>query len=166
MARAFMHHMQAGFAFRDRDFARASDAAALAEALWDEPAMRDARDSMIVMRAAARAEREWLERALPLVRSAREIAPWHTSFAITEACVLAASSDAANQHVNEARALLKSLEREKLDRQNAAYAALARGLCAASEGDLEAATSLRDASKSLGATAAPLRVLERRFPSP
>lgn len=111
-------------------------------------------------------EPELLERALALLKSAREIAPWQSNSLVAEACVLAASSAAANPRVERARELLRSLAGEKLDRQCSAYATLASGLCAAAEGDRDAAIRQRDRAKSLGATAAPLRLLERRIPSP
>jgi hypothetical protein len=202
-----MHHMRAGFAFKDRDFARAAKEAALAERYLDAPAFRDLRAATIATRAAACAESDdapktvallepllemeamnpgvrsavednlaWAylllddaaltERALPLLASARSIQPWETSFAVAEACVLAASADSSNQRLARAQQLVKTLERERLDRQNAAYTALAKGLCAAAEGDAKGAIRHRDRAKTLGATAAPLRVLERRLPSP
>ena len=150
-----------------------SDDAATAVRLL-EP-LQGAREMNLGVRAAVEGNLAWayllldeadlLERALTLLESARRISPWETTYAIAEACVLAAASDAVNQRVVKARLLLAGIEREKLERQSAAYAALAKGLCAAAEGDFAAATRQRDGAKSLGATAAPLRVLERRIPS-
>jgi hypothetical protein len=100
-----------------------------------------------------------------LVESARALAPWEDSIAITHACLLAATASAGNGRVLEARALLAGLRAPRVHRPNRAYAALARGLIACSDGDFDAARSEFDDAKSWGATAAPLRVLERRIAS-
>jgi hypothetical protein len=63
-----------------------------------------------------------------------------------------------------AHELIRELGKQSLRGQNAAYAALARGLIAAVRGDPSARREYENA-KSLHATVAPLRVLERRLPS-
>jgi hypothetical protein len=105
-----------------------------------------------------------LEQGLKLVAEARMLAPWDRSFLITEVSLLAASANPENGRVEVAQELLRQLDAEKLRGQNAAYAALARGLIAAARGDASARREYHNA-ESLHATAAPLRVLERRLPS-
>jgi hypothetical protein len=209
LLRAAMHHMRAHFAFLDRDFEVAGREAELAHSSWDgsKPEFQAARESMIIRRAAARAESDdaegtiallqplvdppsgnlgtrsgvednlaWayllvdepklLERALALAESARAIAPWHAPYIICRACLLAATASSSNGRLDEARRQIASLSGETLSRQSATYAELARGLCAAAAGDAAASRRYYESAKSLGATAAPLRVLERRIPSP
>ena len=110
-------------------------------------------------------EPELLESGILLVAEACAIAPWEESYAISLACLFAASATAENDRVNDARELLSTLRLQKLTRQNAAYAALAQGLCAAAEGDAVVARRHYNDAKSRGATVAPLRLLERRLAS-
>jgi hypothetical protein len=110
-------------------------------------------------------EPELLESGILLVAEACAIAPWEESFVISLACLFAASSTAENDRLNDARNLLSTVRLRKLTRQNAAYAALAQGLCAAAAGDAVVARELYNDAKSRGATVAPLRLLERRLAS-
>lgn len=110
-------------------------------------------------------EPEMTARALPLIEAACDIAPWEDSYVISLACVYAASAAPEDGRVIEARRFLTTVNPKKATRQNAAYAELAQGLCAVAEGDLSAARIHYDNAKSRGATAAPLRLLERRLAS-
>lgn len=109
-------------------------------------------------------EREKLEQGLELVAQACALAPWETSFLICRICLMAASANPENGRAHAAQAMLAQLGQEKMTGPNAAYASLARGLIAAAHGDASARREYENA-KSLHATAAPLRVLERRLPS-
>lgn len=104
-----------------------------------------------------------LEAGLELIERACTLAPWHDSYQISKVCLLAASANPENGRAPQARALLERIGRDKLRGQNAAYAALARGLTAAALGDAPLARVQYTTAKSLHATAAPLRVLERRL---
>jgi hypothetical protein len=110
-------------------------------------------------------EPELLESGILLVAEAIAIAPWEESYVISLACLFAASGTAANGRIDDARDLLSTLRVRKLTRQNAAYATLAQGLCAAATGEVAAARKHYDDAKSRGATSAPLRLLERRLAS-
>jgi Zn-dependent protease len=110
-------------------------------------------------------EPETIERARLLIEAACDIAPWEDSYVISLACAYAASSVAGDDLVGEARKFLTTVNPKRMTRQNGAYAQLAQGLCALAEGDLPAARTHYDNAKSRGATAAPLRLLERRFAS-
>jgi len=89
---------------------------------------------------------------------------WDASFQISRACLLAASAVPGDDRAQVAHELIRELGKQSLRGQNAAYAALARGLIAAVRGDPSARREYENA-KSLHATVAPLRVLERRLPS-
>ena len=98
------------------------------------------------------------------VAAACALAPWEASFQISRACLEAAAAIPGDGRAERARELLGKLGKKSLRGQNAAYAALARGLIAAAEGDALARREY-EIAKSLHATAGPLRVLERRLPS-
>jgi hypothetical protein len=110
-------------------------------------------------------EPETIARARTLIEAACDIAPWEDSYVIALACAYAASSVPEDDLVVQARRFLTTVNPKQATRQNAAYAQLAQGLCALAEGDLPAARTHYDNAKSRGATAAPLRLLERRFAS-
>jgi tetratricopeptide (TPR) repeat protein len=112
-----------------------------------------------------RDEPELLERGLELVAVACHIAPWDRSYQLTRICLLAASANPGNARLEQATAILEKLRGLQLQRQNAAYAALARGLVAAARGNPDEARAELANAQSLRATAAPLRVLERRLAS-
>jgi hypothetical protein len=109
-------------------------------------------------------EPEKLDQGLELVAEACAHAPWDVSFQISRACLLAASAVPGDDRAQVAHELIRELGKQSLRGQNAAYAALARGLIAAVRGDPSARREYENA-KSLHATVAPLRVLERRLPS-
>jgi hypothetical protein len=110
-------------------------------------------------------EPETIARALPLIEAACDIAPWEDSYVISLACAYAASATPGDGQVIDARRFLATVNLKKITRQNAAYSELALGLCAVAEGDVAAARTHYDNAKSRGATAAPLRLLERRLAS-
>jgi hypothetical protein len=106
-----------------------------------------------------------IDSGLALVVEARDIVPWEDAYVVCHACLLAASATHDNGRASEARSLLATLKLWKIKRQSEAYAALAQGLCAVADGDLSAARKYYENAKSRGATAAPLRLLERRLAS-
>jgi hypothetical protein len=110
-------------------------------------------------------ESDLYESGILLAEEACDIAPWEDSYVITLACLYAASATPANGRAGEARKFLTALRPKATTQQNAAYVALAHGLCAVAEGDVAAAQMHYASAKSRGATAAPLRLLERRLAS-
>jgi hypothetical protein len=104
-----------------------------------------------------------LEKGLELAASACRAAPWEKSFQVTKICLLAASANQANGRAEEAALSLEELGRGKTRGARAAYTALARGLLEAAQGRADLARRHYETAKSLRATAAPLRVLERRL---
>ena len=110
-------------------------------------------------------EPESLMRGLALIEEACDIAPWEDSYVISLACAFAATATPENGRAAEARQFLATMNLAKQKRQNAAYAALAQGLCAIAEGEVATARTHYAHARSRGATAAPLRLLERRLAS-
>lgn len=106
-----------------------------------------------------------IDEGITLVSEACVIAPWEASYSITHACLLAISASDGNGRAADARALLSQWKPRDLRRQNAAYSALAYGLIAVAERDLSEARRQLNRAQGLRATAAPLRVLERRIAS-
>jgi hypothetical protein len=102
-----------------------------------------------------------------LERSSRamEAMPWLAPIVITRACVLAAYAGTTDQRLAEARGLLAGLGDFTLDRRSSRFAAIARGLIAASAGEFEKARNELEVARSLGDPGLAARVLEARIPS-
>ncbi len=200
--RAGLRLMRAGFAYQDRDFARAAKearkalalsnsptvvalgTALLAEALSESDRPREALDvltpqltredlapsmrlqldqafawaALLVDEAEVRTEGLW--RIAGCVR----LMPWDGVLAIKRACLAAASATSPEGRADAAR-LVAELDKFRHHGESLAYLALARGLAAAINNDSRRAREEYEQARSLGATSAPLRVLERRIAS-
>jgi hypothetical protein len=106
------------------------------------------------------------EQGLELSLQAFEALPWNEAITITRASLLCVTAPARATDLDEARRLLASLGGLHLNRQSSAYAALARGLLAAAENNFPPARAALESARGKGATAMPLRVLQRRIASP
>lgn len=102
-----------------------------------------------------------------LERSSRamEAMPWLAPIVITRACVLAAFAGPGDPRIDEARRLLAGLADFTLERKSRRFAAIARGLIAASAGEFDEARRELDVARAFGDPGLAGRVLEARVPS-
>ena len=107
-----------------------------------------------------------IDEALGYIGHCRRFVPWTEIYLIKHICLLAAGAGTKPGRAAEARALLERLGEFRLRGEAAAYGALARGLVAVANGDAGLAKSEYESARRQRATAAPLRLLERRLASP
>jgi len=106
-----------------------------------------------------------IEDALGYIERCRQFAPWAEVYLIKHICLLAAGAGANPDRAREARGLLEQLGKFRLRGESVAYGALARSFVAAATGDRAVAKSEYESARRQRATAAPLRLLERRLAS-
>jgi hypothetical protein len=106
-----------------------------------------------------------IEDAIPDVARGAMLVPWSDVIHIKHICLLAASANANPGRVAEARRLAGQLSGFDLQGESRAYAALARGLVAAAEGNAALAHAEYRNATGAGVSAQALQVLERRIAS-
>lgn len=104
------------------------------------------------------------EDGLARMNECADLLPWNSVYAIKRACLLSTCVVRPEDREAAMRAA-RSLEMYSHEGESRAYLALARGLVAALNNDSQLARRCHDEARRLGATSAPLRVLERRIPS-
>jgi len=106
-----------------------------------------------------------IEEALAVIERCRQFVPWSDVYLIKHICLLAAGARANPERAAQARMLLERLEGFRLRGETAAYGALARSLVAVVNGNSRIARTEYESARIQRATAAPLRLLERRLAS-
>lgn len=107
-----------------------------------------------------------LEDALARMELCLKLQPWSDVYVIKYACLLVAAAANDPRRIPEARRLVDSLKEFPLEGESRAYAALARGLVAAAEGQSDVARREQALAEHAGASPTALNVLKRRLTNP
>jgi hypothetical protein len=105
------------------------------------------------------------EQACDSIQRCALLMPWDPVIKIKQVCLLAAGAATNPDRLAAARRLAEELGEFRLQGESRAYAALARGLLACAERDLECARQEYRAAKDAQASQMALQLLERRLAS-